>query len=309
MENTPLDVTFTDDVRISVSVVLPPAAAAAAASKTSKAGKSAKAAAAAEASASTLQYTVHLTGNIDESYQMVTGGGSDGEESEESESDEYGSDTVSEDDDNEGDTQSDDDASSESWGSGDEMDLDDDEDGMMAVASGDHGIIAGSGKRTAANGDDDDSSVAARRKAAETGITTGRWTVPDVYDEATMSYWEAREGAANSEWAYHIQKSGARQHRRSSQMPTFKWTGELRPALVSPRRRVPSVGWLAPPPDYARSGWPEAEFASPLQHRLEVKTLEQLAKMKAACSLGRAVMDAVAAAIKPVRALRAFFAF
>lgn len=54
-----------------------------------------------------------------------------------------------------------------------------------------------------------------------------------------------------------------------------------------------------PPPDYARSGWPEAELASPLQHRLEVKTPEQLAKMKAACSLGRAVMDAVAAAIQP----------
>ena len=121
-----------------------------------------------------------------------------------------------------------------------------------------------------------------------------------------MSRWEAREGAANSEWAYHIQNSGARQHRRSSQMPTFKWTGELRPALVSPRRRVPSVGWLTPPPDYARSGWPEAEFASPLQHKLEVKTPEQLAKMKAACSLGRAVMDAVAAAIKPVRSCFVF---
>ena len=62
---------------------------------------------------------------------------------------------------------------------------------------------------------------------------------------------------------------------------------------------VGAQDWVAvPAPGLRGPGRPEAEFASSLQHKLEVKTPEQLAKMRAACLLGRAVMD-VAAAIKP----------
>ena len=43
----------------------------------------------------------------------------------------------------------------------------------------------------------------------------------------------------------------------------------------------------------------EMEFASPLQRRLECKSPQQLEGMRAACSLGRAVIDAVARAIAP----------
>jgi DNA-directed RNA polymerase specialized sigma24 family protein len=222
---------------------------------------------------------------------MVNGGGGGGDDgSGEEEQSGSESNTASEED--ASDTQSE--ASSASWGS-DDMDVDD--EGDEDDDGGGGGSTSAARKKAAG---DDDTAVAARRLAAETGARTGRWAAPDVADETTMTLWEAKEGSANSEWAFHIQTSGARQHRRTSQMPTsFKWTGDLRPDLVSPRRRVPSVGWLAPPPDYARSGWPEAEFASPLQHKLEVKTAAQLAKMKAACRLGRAVMDAVAAALQP----------
>lgn len=267
MENTALDVTFTDDVRISVSVIEPPssppppeaAAAALKAPKSATASKSAKTTR--EAPPSTPRYTVHLTGNVDDAYETVKGGGEedddedDDEDQDRSESEESGSDTASEDE-NRSDTQSD--ASSASWGSGDDMDVDaaDDDDGDVEDGEGDGTGGGGGGgssscssssaeARRKRNGDDDE-AVACRRAAADAGARTGRWSVPDVADETTMSFWEAREGSANSEWAYHVQTSGARQHRRSPQMLTsFAWTGDLRPALVSPRRRVPSVGWLA----------------------------------------------------------------
>ena len=94
------------------------------------------------------------------------------------------------------------------------------------------------------------------------------WGALSVRPEA----WEAFPGeGTNNSPAYHLQESGGRQHRRVAEMPEWKWTGELRPAVVSPKRRVPALGWLMPLPDYARTGWPDAEFGSPLQQRLEAR--------------------------------------
>ena len=52
-------------------------------------------------------------------------------------------------------------------------------------------------------------------------------------------------------------------------------------------------------PDYATTGWPEEEFNSRWQRKLEVKSDAAMAKMRAACRLGRHVMDTVARAIEP----------
>ena len=61
---------------------------------------------------------------------------------------------------------------------------------------------------------------------------------------------------------------------------------------------VPALGWLSPLPDYARTGWPSAEFESPLQRRREVKTPEQIRAMRAACALARHCIDCVARAVE-----------
>ena len=178
---------------------------------------------------------------------------------------------------------------SDSWGSGDDL-----EDLAAAVAADAADAATADDTTKRANGDDD-ASIAARRAAASRGAAGGGWTtlVPGA-DDAQLRRWEG-----SGDWAYHVQTSGARQHRRSSRRPDFSWTGTLRPREVSPRRAVPSLGWLSPLPDYARTGWPDEEFGSELQRKLEVKTEAQMAKMRAASSLGRAVMDAVAAAIAP----------
>lgn len=49
---------------------------------------------------------------------------------------------------------------------------------------------------------------------------------------------------------------------RSDAMPTFSWTGSLRPDLVGPRRSVPAS---IPKPDWAVGGIPREEMDSPQQ--------------------------------------------
>ena len=45
-------------------------------------------------------------------------------------------------------------------------------------------------------------------------------------------------------------------------MPTFAWTGALRPFPTTAKRTYPSG---LTPPDYATSGWPDEEFGSRYQ--------------------------------------------
>ena len=274
VETVPLDVLLTDDVRISVRVV-------------------ARAAAAAAAAASRARFAVHLTGDVDLTFEQDLVSESD------SDSDSPPRETrafdASEEDvdmrhsEDEDAPPSDSGDESDSWGSGDDL-----EDLAAAVAADAADAATADDTTKRANGDDD-ASIAARRAAASRGAAGGGWTTPvPGADDAQLRRWEG-----SGDWAYHVQTSGARQHRRSSRRPDFSWTGTLRPREVSPRRAVPSLGWLSPLPDYARTGWPDEEFGSELQRKLEVKTEAQMAKMRAASSLGRAVMDAVAAAIAP----------
>eukprot|EP00793_Prasinoderma_coloniale_P006335 PRCOL_00001165-RA len=97
---------------------------------------------------------------------------------------------------------------------------------------------------------------------------------------------------ADGEWGYCI-KSGAD---RAERIPTFHWTGKLRPAPISPYRPVPAS---IPRPDYADTGYPEEEQASPYQRTPPILNAAQIEGMRAAGRLGREVLDAAHRAVRP----------
>jgi len=262
LETLALDISFAADVRVSARVVV---------------ARDERAAAVTE----NTRCVVHLTGHVDSSFVLIS-------PKEVRDEDEKSATESFEEDD-----QGEDVSSSESWGSDVDEVLGDDGN----VSEGDEAIA-----RTCLIGDDD-ASVAARLRAKNKGIMTGDWHVPSVEDVSSLfrdgSSSANGSGEVRSGWAYHLQTPGARVHKSVDKMPEFAYTGELQPGLISPRRRVPSRGWSFPPPDYATTGWPTAEFESKLQRVIEIKTPEAIVKMRASCSLARAVMDAVAALVKP----------
>lgn len=79
-------------------------------------------------------------------------------------------------------------------------------------------------------------------------------------------------------------------------MPTFEWTGELRPNLISPTRQVPAH---IPRPDYSESGIPTIEIESKQQRNVAIRTEKELVGIRAACRLGREVLDEAHKAIRP----------
>ena len=279
-ESVPLDVVFSEDVRISARVVT-----------------------AAAAAASARRYAVHLTGDVNDAMFDFGEDGDEGDTSSEDESEEEDAPAreatraTGEDDDRGGSS------SSESWGSDAETEDD-------ARTSANENSAAATAKASTSILEDTEADARARVAAARAGSSMNRWVDPIEDAGGILSARGAeaarRWDAPGSEdgktgWAYHLQTAGARHHRRSSCAPKFAWTGSLRPHLVSPKRSVPSLhsGWLSPLPDYAHTGWPEEEFNSRWQRKLEVKSDASLAKMRAACRLGRHVMDTVARAIKP----------
>ena len=83
--------------------------------------------------------------------------------------------------------------------------------------------------------------------------------------------------------------------KKSKNLPDFPYTGKLRPSSVTATSAIP-IGLQ--PPDYAQTSWPEEEQLSRLQTTVEVKTTEQIKKMKRACSLARFVLDTVASHLR-----------
>eukprot|EP00884_Botryococcus_braunii_P001642 jgi/Botrbrau1/11479/Bobra.0360s0006.1 len=83
---------------------------------------------------------------------------------------------------------------------------------------------------------------------------------------------------------------------RSRVMPAFNWTGPLRPYVISPTRTVPDH---IPKPDYALTGVPKIEIESRQQKSVSIRTPKEIEKIRAACRLGREVLDKAHAAIRP----------
>lgn len=93
-------------------------------------------------------------------------------------------------------------------------------------------------------------------------------------------------------WLYCIKKGQA----RSAQLPFFDWTGTLRPYPISPRRILPEH---IARPDWAADGLPKTEQTSDFLNRVEIKSPEQIERMRETCKVAREVLDAAARAIRP----------
>ena len=96
-----------------------------------------------------------------------------------------------------------------------------------------------------------------------------------------------------TQWAYATNKGAGR-----SFLPptTFPWTGKLRPEKIGPTRAVPEGIAL---PDYARSSIPFSEQESRQQHSVPIRTEKEIARARAACRIGREVLDEAARAVRP----------
>lgn len=93
-------------------------------------------------------------------------------------------------------------------------------------------------------------------------------------------------------WLYCTKRGKA----RSAKLPDFAWTGPLRPDKISPTRKVPDT---IPRPEYAATGYPEQEIISKQQVSVAVWSGKDLEGIRAACRLGREVLDAAHAVIRP----------
>nr|AAM94922.1 putative methionine aminopeptidase [Oryza sativa Japonica Group] len=93
-------------------------------------------------------------------------------------------------------------------------------------------------------------------------------------------------------WQYCLKKGRT----RTSQLPRFDWTGPLRPYPISKMCVVPDK---IEKPDWALDGTPKIEPDSDLQKRVEIKTPEQIERMRETCRIAREVLDAAARIIKP----------
>lgn len=83
---------------------------------------------------------------------------------------------------------------------------------------------------------------------------------------------------------------------RSVHMPPWNWTGELRPHRVAPQRSVPDD---IEKPDWAVTGYPAEEIASRQQSIVPVRSTDAIAKLRAACELGRDILDVAHRLVKP----------
>ncbi|XP_077245104.1 methionine aminopeptidase 1A-like [Tasmannia lanceolata] len=103
---------------------------------------------------------------------------------------------------------------------------------------------------------------------------------------------EQISAALNEGWVYCLKKGQA----RTSRLPHFDWTGSLKPYPISGLRIVPSS---VEKPDWAIDGIPKIEPNSDLQNVVEIKTPEQIERMRETSRIAREVLDAAARAIRP----------
>jgi len=103
---------------------------------------------------------------------------------------------------------------------------------------------------------------------------------------------EQISAALSRGWLYCLKKGQS----RTSRLPYFDWLGPLRPYPISSKRLVPDS---ISKPDWASDGIPKVEPMSDLQNTVEIKTPEQIEKMRETCRIAREVLDAAARAVRP----------
>ncbi|KAK8464723.1 hypothetical protein PHAVU_010G080400 [Phaseolus vulgaris] len=99
-------------------------------------------------------------------------------------------------------------------------------------------------------------------------------------------------GSVSEGWLYCLKSGQA----RTPKLPYFDWTGSLRPYPISSKRVVPDQ---IDKPDWADDGIPKIEPSSGLQYTVEVKTPDQIQRMRETCHIAREVLDAAARIIQP----------
>lgn len=98
--------------------------------------------------------------------------------------------------------------------------------------------------------------------------------------------------AARQDWLFCTKRGRG----RSKSIPSFEWTGDLRPYPISPTRQVPSG---IPRPDWSDDGQPKEEPASRMQTVVPVHGPKALEGIRAACLVSRRILDAGHAAVRP----------
>nr|GMD59350.1 methionine aminopeptidase 1A [Ipomoea batatas] len=101
-----------------------------------------------------------------------------------------------------------------------------------------------------------------------------------------------KNGSSTDGWLYCLKKGQA----RTPKLPHFDWTGTLKPYPISRKRLIPDH---IEQPDWAIDGIPKIEPNSDLQHVVEIKTPEQIERMRETCRIAREVLDAAARMIQP----------
>ncbi|KFM24263.1 Methionine aminopeptidase 1A [Auxenochlorella protothecoides] len=93
-------------------------------------------------------------------------------------------------------------------------------------------------------------------------------------------------------WHYATRRGAG----RSLTMPDFNWTGPLRPWRISPMRSIPDS---IPKPEWYSTGRADVEVSSRQQHTPIPRFGKAAEGIRAACTLGRKVLDLAHAAVAP----------
>lgn len=124
------------------------------------------------------------------------------------------------------------------------------------------------------------------------GLPKAPYCSQDCFKAAWPEHKKGHKAAAADGWAYCTKRGRG----RSAVMPPFAWTGDLRPYKIGPPRQVPDT---IPRPDYAADGVPRSEVESRQQRNVVCRTPKEIDGIRRACRVGREVLDAAHAAVRP----------
>jgi len=114
----------------------------------------------------------------------------------------------------------------------------------------------------------------------------------DCFKGAWGEHKKCHKQKNDDEWQYACERGGG----RVKSMPNWSWTGTLRPYPIGKMRTVPAGVEC---PDWAKTGYPLEESQSRFQQSAPVRTPAEIEKMRAACLLGRKMLDLAHAHVKP----------
>eukprot|EP00882_Tetradesmus_deserticola_P013224 GHRQ01014021.1.p1 GENE.GHRQ01014021.1~~GHRQ01014021.1.p1 ORF type:complete len:383 (+),score=166.99 GHRQ01014021.1:1308-2456(+) len=131
-------------------------------------------------------------------------------------------------------------------------------------------------------------------KCASMGLPKAPYCSQDCFKQAWPEHKAVHKSAvsAGEAWLFCTKRGKA----RSDTMPGYAWTGPLRPARIGPTRQVPEH---IQRPDYAVTGIATAEQESKQQRAVAIRSAEEAAGIRRACRVGREVLDAAAAVVRP----------